>query len=492
MIPIEKNIRNTTGIALGLRLKTRTARLAVELSQTAKLALPSVLAELGQAVMMITDLAFIGHISADALAAAALASRIYLVGLTFGTGLMSAVAPLAAQAFGSDNPGLVRRSLRVGLWAALLLSLPIIAFALCGEQILVAFGQAPETTRLAQQYLFGLAWGILPVLWFRALRSFMIAVKRPEPLLWITLAAIPVNFLLVYLLVYGRCGLPRLELFGAGFATSLVNCAILLVALWFAIRRRPFSDYHLLAHLWHVDWPLMRELIVIGAPSSMALLMEYGLFSAAALLMGLIGTTALAAHQIAFNIAAILFKIPIGIGMAATVRVAHAVGRNDHPGIRRAGLVAMLLGVAIAAVLMVIVIAARLELVRMFLDDAGDKADATIELAGTLLLVAASFVITETLETIAMGCLRGLKDTRIPLLFTGVGYWLVGMLSSYALSLQIGLGAVGVWIGLSIGTTVYAALLILRFLALTNKLALQNGAPRRPIVDQPQSGTRYR
>lgn len=173
------------------------------------------------------------------------------------------------------------------------------------------------------------------------------AINRPEPVLWITLAAIPVNGLLVYLLMYGKLGLPRLELFGAGLATTLVNCAMFLAALWFAIVRRPFRGYHVLAHLWYFDCPSMRQLIVIGAPISIAFLMEYGITSAAALLAGVISTTAVAAHQIAIQVAAILFMIPSGISMAAAVRVAHAVGRNDGPAIKRSGLAAMLLGIVI-------------------------------------------------------------------------------------------------------------------------------------------------
>jgi MATE family multidrug resistance protein len=344
-------------------------------------------------------------------------------------------------------------------------------FPLRGEHILLILGQAPQTARLAQHYLFGLAWGVAPALWFLALRSFMGAVNRPQPILWITLAAIPVNALLVYLLMYGELGLPRLELFGAGLATTLVNCVTFLAALWFATCRRPFSDYRVLTRLWCLDWPLLLQLAAIGAPISMAFLMEYGLFSAAALLMGLISTTALAAHQIALQVTAILFMIPFGISMAATVRVGHAVGRNDGPGVKRAGLVAMLLGIVIVAILTLAVIATRLEIAEFFLGDIAQNAAATIELAAALLLIGASFFITDAVQSIAIGSLRGLKDTRVPLLFAGLGYWLIGFPLSYMLAFRTGLGAIGVWIGLSIGTAVYAALLVLRFRLLANRLA---------------------
>jgi len=448
--------------------------LAVELAETAKLAWPMVLTQVGQIVMMTTDLAFIGRIGAEAVAAAALAGRVYLVCFTFGLGLLAPIAPMVAQAFGADKLTVVRRSLRMGLWAALLLSFPIMAFALCGEQILLALGQEPDVARLAQQYLFGLIWGVAPALCFLVIRSFMGAVNRPEPVLWITLVAIPINALLAYLLIYGKLGLPRLELFGAGLATTLVNCGAFLAGFWFATMRRPFRDYHVLAQIWRFDWPLMRQLIVIGTPISIAFLMECGIPSAAAFLMGVIGATTLAAHQIAFQVAAILFMVPSGISMAAAVRVGRAVGRNDGPGVKRAGLIAMLFGIVIAALLTLAVIALRFEIAKLFVGESADDADATIRLAAQLLLIGASSFITAAMSSIASGSLRGLKDTRVPLLFAGVAYWLIGFSLSYVLGLKLGLGAIGIWIGLSIGTATYAGFLVLRFQLLANRLALQS------------------
>src|SRR6478736_2075506 len=224
-----------------------------ELTETLALAVPMALTQLGQIAMMTTDLALIGRLGAEAIAAAALAHTVLFVSFTAGMGLVSAVAPLAAQAFGARDPHLIRRSLRVGLWAALLISLPLMALRFWTEQILLTLGQAPATAHHAQEYLAGLVWTILPALWFMAIRGFMSAINRPEPVLWITLAAIPANALLVYLLLYGEWGLPRLELFGAGLATSMVNFAMFLACLWFAARRRPFRKYHVLGHIWRID-----------------------------------------------------------------------------------------------------------------------------------------------------------------------------------------------------------------------------------------------
>ncbi len=431
--------------------------LGLELGETLKLAVPLALTQLGQIAMMTTDIAFIGRLGSEALAAASLAHTVFFVSFTFGMGLVSAVAPLAAQAFGARDPRMVRRALRVGLWAALLIALPLMALPFRGEQILLALGQAPMAAHLAQQYLFGLAWGVLPALWFIAIRGFMSAVNRPEPILWITLAAIPANALLVYLLLYGALGLPQLGLFGAGLATSIVNLGTFLAGLWFTARRRPFRKYYVLGRIWRIDWHLMRQLVRVGAPISLSFLLEYGLFGAAGLLMGLISTTALAAHQIALQIAA----------MAATVRVGHAVGRGDAPAVKRAGFVATGLGIVFMAAMTLAVIFGRFAIAEIFL---GETTDATAELAATLLLVGSTFFVADGIQTIVAGSLRGMNDTRIPLLFATISYWLVGFICAAVLGFRTPLSAVGVWIGLSCGTAVYAVLLILRFRRLASKL----------------------
>jgi MATE family multidrug resistance protein len=396
-----------------------------------------------------------------------LAHTVLFVSFTFGMGLVSAVAPLAAQAFGARNPHMIRRSLRVGLWAALMVSLPLMALRFWAEQILLMLGQTPATAYHAQEYLAGLVWTILPALWFMAIRGFMSAINRPEPVLWITLVAIPANALLVYILLFGAFGLPPLGLFGAGLGTSIVNLGMFLAVVWFATYRRPFRKYHVFGHFWRMDLPLMGRLIVIGAPISISFLLEYGLFGAAGLLMGLISTTSLAAHQIALQVAAILYMVPFGISMAATVRVGHAVGRGDAGAIRRAGYVATWLGIVLAAILTLAVIVGRFGIAELFL---GERTDAAAQLSAKLLLVGSTFFIADAIQTVAAGALRGMNDTRVPLLFAILSYWLIGFACACWLGFWTSWGAVGVWIGLSIGTAVYAVLLVLRFRRLTTKL----------------------
>jgi MATE family multidrug resistance protein len=362
---------------------------------------------------------------------------------------------------------MVRRALRVGLWAAFILGVPLTLLQFQGEDILIALGQSPEAAVLAGRYLAGMAWAIIPGWTFIAMRNFMGAVNRPEPALWITLTAIPTNAVLAYALIYGAFGLPALDLLGAGVAMVLVNLGMCAAAIWIAYTRHPFKKYRVLGRFWRPDWRLLAELAVIGLPISGALLLEYGLFAAAALLMGRIGTTAVAAHQIALQTAAVLYMVPFGISLAATVRVGQAVGRRDATATRRAGFVAIGLGFAFMATMTLIVALTRHELPSLFLGPEAPQSAETMALAATLLLLGASFFITDGIQAVAGGALRGLNDTRVPLAIAALSFWAVGFTSSTWLGFPAGLGAVGVWIGLSVSTAVYAMLLVLRFHRLT-------------------------
>ena len=438
-----------------------------ELIGTIKLALPMALTQLGQIAMVTCDLILIGHLGDQALAGAALGQTVMFAAFMLGMGLISAVAPLAAQAFGAREPRMVRRALRVGLWAALMLGIPLSVLQHYGEELLLALGQEPETARLAGRYLLGLGWCLVPGWWFIALRSFMGAVNRPEPALWIMLGAVPLNALLAYALIYGAFGLPRLGLLGAGVATTLVSLAMCVAGFWIAYTMRPFKKYRVLNHFWRADWPLMAKLVAVGAPIAGTVLLEYGLFGSAAILMGWIGTVALAAHQIALQTAAILFMVPFGISMAATVRVGHAVGRSDPGGSRRAGFAAIGLGASFMAAMVLIVLAFRHLIPLLFLRVDSADAEATAALTATLLLVGATFFIVDGIQTIGAGALRGLNDTRVPLLFSAFSFWGVGFTASYTLAFVANLGAVGIWIGFTLGLGVYAGLLVWRFNALT-------------------------
>lgn len=444
-----------------------------ELIETVKLAMPIAFTQLGAIAMMTTDLALIGRLGDAAIAAAALAHTVFFAAFMLGMGAVSAVAPLVAQAFGARKPRLIRRSLRVGLWIAVIIAVPMTIGLLFGEPLLIALGQKPEPAALAQRYLDGITWSLIPAWWFIAIRSFMGSVNRPQPGLWITLAAIPANGLLAWALIYGHFGLPELDLMGAGLATTIVNTCMCIAAFWFIHTQRPFRKFRPLGHLLRPDLELMKRLIVVGAPMSGSFLLEYGLFASAALLMGQIGTTELAAHQIALQVAAIVFMVPFGIGMAATVRVGQAVGRGDRDATRLSGFVAIVLGAIFMVAMTVLVILGRSQIAGIFLGPETPDNAATVQMIGLLLIVGTTFFIADGIQTVAAGALRGLNDTRVPMIFAFISFWLVGFATSWTLAFPAQLGAVGVWIGFSVGLVVYATLLIWRFNGLTKRLRVQ-------------------
>jgi MATE family multidrug resistance protein len=438
-----------------------------ELAETTRLAAPMAATQLGQIAMMTTDLALLGRLGDHVVAAAALAHTVLFAAFALGMGLVSAVAPLASQAFGARKPRLVRRSVRVGLWATLLVGAPLTLVQLLGEDILLVLGQPPASAALAGRYLAGLAWCLIPAWAFMVLRNFMGAVNRPEPALWITVAAIPLNAILGYALIHGTFGAPRLDILGAGVATTLVNLAMCAAAVWLAYARRPFRKYQVLGRFWRPDWVLFRQLLAVGAPISGAFLLEFGLFAVAALMMGRIGSEALAAHAIALQTAAVLYMVPFGISLAATVRVGQAAGRRDAPATRRAGCAAFALAIGFMAAMTLVVVVFRHAVPGLFLGAEPGAAADTVALAATLLALGSTFFVTDGIQTVAAGALRGLNDTRVPLAIAALSYWGAGFAASYGLAFALDLGAVGVWIGLSTGTTVFALLLLWRFQILT-------------------------
>jgi MATE family multidrug resistance protein len=438
-----------------------------EIADTVKLAWPMALTQLGQIAMMTTDLALIGRLGGDAVAAVGLAHLILFCGFVLGMGIVSAVAALAAQAYGARKPRMVRRSLRMGLWAALIVGVPVNLVQLRGEDILLAAGQTPDAAALAARYLTSLAWSMIPAWCFIALRNFMGAVNRPEPALWITLAAIPANAVLAYGLIHGRFGLPALDVLGAGLSTTLVNIGMCIAGVWTCYACQPFKKYRILGRFWRPDWAVMRQLFIIGLPITGAMALEWGLFSSAAILVGWISTIALAAHQIALQVAAIIFMVPFGISMAATVRVGHAVGRRDPIAARRAGFAALALGTGLLMIITVAIVAGRHLIPLIFLSNNSAVDAQTIALAALLLLIGATWFISDAVQGIAAGALRGLNDTRVPMIYAAVSFWLVGFSVGYALAFWAELGAIGVWIGFSLSLALYAALLLRRFDRLT-------------------------
>ncbi len=318
-----------------------------EVRATLALAWPIILTNLLQIALTTTDVIMIGRLGPDALAAGVLGANVFFAFIIFGIGLVSAVAPMVARVLGARRYSVreVRRTVRQGLWSAIAIALPVWAILWFAEPILLALGQEPDTTASAARYLSTLQWSYLPFIGYIVMRNFIAAVERPLWGLWAGGIGFLANAAAAWCLIFGVLGFPRLELFGAGIATTLSSTIMFGALALVALVDRKFRRYYIFGRFWRPDWPRFRQLWALGLPIAAALVFEVSIFNAAVILMGLIGKTALAAHSIAIQIASVTFMVPLGFGQAATVRVGRAYGAGDGDAIRRAGWVAFTMGV---------------------------------------------------------------------------------------------------------------------------------------------------
>src|SRR4051812_7495147 len=310
-----------------------------EFRTTLTLSWPIVLTNVAQNALTTSDVILMGWLGPRDLAAGALGTNLYFAFMIFGIGLMSAVSPLIAEELGRRRHSVreVRRTVRQGFWSALAITVPIWVIAWNGERILLAIGQEPGLAATAGGFIRTLQWSLLPFLFYLVLRSFLAALERPRWGLVISLLALPVNVAAAWCLMRGEFGMPRLGLAGAGVATTLSSTFMFLGLVVVVSVDRRMKRYHLFGRFWRADWARFRALWRIGLPIGLTIAFEVTVFNAAALLMGRIGGTELAAHAIALQIASFCFSVPMGLGQAVTVRVGRAFGAQDPEGITRAG-----------------------------------------------------------------------------------------------------------------------------------------------------------
>lgn len=452
-----------------------------EIRATAALAWPLVLTNVAQLALGVTDVIMMGWIGPQALAAGALATNLNFVFLIFGIGLVTATSPLIAIELGRRRHSVreVRRTVRQGLWTALVVTLPVWAVLWQCEPIFLALGQDPEVSREATRYLHTLQWGFLPFLLFVVLRNFVAALERPLSALWVGGVAVVVNALLVWSLMFGHFGLPALGLPGAGIGTTVVNVLMFAGLAGLAARDRRFRRYHLFGRMWRPDWQRFRQVWRIGLPIATTLLFEVSIFNAATFLMGLISAEALAAHAIAIQIPSLAFMVPLGIGMATTVRVGLAYGAGNSPGIARAGWTAYAIAMAYACITGVVMVLWGRPLVGVFLDLNVPENQVVIGLAVTFIVYAGLFQLVDGAQAVASGMLRGLGDTRTPMIYAGIGYWGVGLPLGVFLAFPVGLEGSGIWIGLATGLAVVAVMMTVRWIR-RERLGLTAASPPDP------------
>ena len=442
-----------------------------ELRAMFTLAWPLVIAQLAQNLLTTTDVVMIGWLGPSHLAAATLATTFLMPFLVAGSGIVGAVAPLVAQARGARDIKAVRRIVRQGAWAAIVLAALLTPLLWEIKPILLALGQNPAATGMAEEYIQIGVWILFPGLLIVTLRSLLSAFDAARAILWITVIGVLFNAAADYVLIFGHFGFPRLELRGAALATLMSNLLMFGLMLGYVLRHRRFKRFNILLRFWKPDWSRFRLIFAIGTPIGLTLLAEVGLFTAAALLMGWLGTDEVAAHAIALQCASMAFMVPLGIGTAATVRVGMAYGRSDPHGVHRAGWTAIAIGVAFMALSCLLFLTLAPWVVGLFLN-ANEPANANaLALAATFLVVAGVFQLVDGAQVVSAHALRGLSDTTIPMVLAIAGYWLIGLPIAYVLGFVVQWRGVGIWIGLAAGLAFVAVVLVTRF-ALRERLGL--------------------
>jgi MATE family multidrug resistance protein len=443
-----------------------TARRAVpaEIGATLALAAPLAAANLAQMALGLTDTIIVGALGAVPLAAVGLGSGLYFTGVVVCAGVLSAVAPLAAFALGAGDRAAVGRVTASGLLLAALLTPPVVALMLLAEPGLARLGYEPQLTVEIGRFLWAIVWGAPGFLGFAVLRCLFATLARARIVMIVLLLCVPVNAALNWVLVYGHLGAPALGVAGSGYASAIINW-LMLFGLAAAIVLLPGADPARRLRLRFAGTLAdFRRILALGLPIGGLQALEVGVFVASAALMGLFGADALAAHQIAIMCASFTFMVPMGIGQAATVRVAIERGGADWRAARRAGHVALALGIAFMSAAALVFWTLPEPIVAAFVAT-GDPANrAVVALAVEFLAIAALFQIVDGAQSVACGVLRGYHDTRVPMLIAGLGYWGLGFVGGWALAFPLGLGPAGLWWGFVIGLATVALLLLLRLI----------------------------
>jgi len=435
-----------------------------ELGATLALGWPIILANLAINVMTATDFMMLGRLSPHALAAGSLGFFLYQPLFLLGLGVVGALSPIAAARIGAgQGADALRRATHQALISALFFAV-VVWIALIGAvPFLLAIGEPADVAKDAGIYLKGFQWGLAPSLIYYAARAAFSALERPRPPLVAGLLAVAFNALANYALIFGKLGMPALGIIGSGFATTLsqtLMCALLLAASLIDPRMRALR---LFAPPWRLAGTELKALWRLGLPIGAMIVAEVGVFASATLVMGLFSTAAIEAHTIALQVASLAFMVPLGLGQAATVRVGLAYGAGDARAISRSGWSAFGLTALFAVFSASAMIGAPRLLIAPFIDVDAPANEGTVALAIALLKVAALFQIVDGSQAALANMLRGVHDSRVPLIIAILGYWAIGAPVGVALGFATPLGPVGVWIGLAAGLATVAVLLMRRW-----------------------------
>jgi MATE family multidrug resistance protein len=426
-----------------------------------KLGLPLIASNVAQFAIHMTDTIMLGWYDVTALAAATIATTLFFVIFIVGAGFAFAVTPLVAAAAERGDDVEVRRVTRMGVWLSVIYGAFVMIPFFWTEGILLWIGQEPDVAALGHDYLIIALWGMIPALIVMTLKSYLAALEHTAIILWGTVAAAVLNAALNYVLIFGNFGAPEMGIKGAAIASVVLHCVTVGIFLVYGLRVLP--QYKLLQNVLRPDNEIMKRVFLLGVPIGITSLAEGGLFSASAIMMGWIGELELAAHGIAIQLASLTFMVHIGLSQVATIRAGRALGRGDRASLKLGGAMAFVLSGIFALVTVLVFLAIPETLVSLFLSPDEPDRVAVIAVGVALIAMAALFQVVDAAQVMALGLLRGVQDTAVPMVMATVSYWVIGLPVSYVLAFTLEIGPVGLWLGLVVGLSVAAVLLNWRF-----------------------------
>ncbi|MBT3487948.1 MAG: MATE family efflux transporter [Desulfobacula sp.] len=429
-----------------------------EIKKTLVLSLPIVVGQLGQMLMSVVDNIMVGKVGTQALAASSLANAIFMLIMVVGFGVTMAVTPLTAIAYGRGRDEECGIVLRQGILLNLFFGILLCGITLVLSECIQFLNQPLEIVDSASLYMKVLGLSMLPLMLFQSFRQFAEGVSFLKPAMIITLLANLVNILANWIFIYGNLGVAPLGLTGAGIAT-ISSRTFMAITLMIIIRKSskmkrfdPTFNYR------KIDFPMMRRLLAIGIPAGFQYFFEVSAFAASSIMVGWMGTVALAAHQVALNLASISFMVAMGISSAATIRVSTAVGKRDIHGTRLAGFTAAALCAGFMASAGLVFIGFRFFLPTLYISE-----KEVIDISASLLVIVAFFQISDGTQAVGLGILRGITDMKIPTLITLAAYWLMGLPSGYYMAFKLDMGIYGIWYGLLVSLSISGIFMMLRF-----------------------------
>jgi MATE family multidrug resistance protein len=437
---------NPPCVSQSILMRPSFSNLRSEFRPMFMLAAPVVVAELGWITMGMVDTLMVGWLGAEAIGAVGIGTALFNAVAVFSLGMLLGMDTLVSQAYGARRLDECHRWLFHGIALSLALSVPVTALLVLVSESLNHWGMDPEVMRLTGPYLDVVAWSVVPLLLFFCFRRYLQGMGSVRPVMIALVVANLVNVVVNWMLIFGRLGAPALGVAGAAWATVLSRVVMAVFLLIVIVLRGRGRRPGLFETSYGIDLQRMRRLIVLGYPAALQLTLEVGVFAAASALAGWLPAAALAAHQIALNLAGFTFMVPLGIASAGAVRVGHAIGARDGPGAARAGWTALFFGACFMSAAAAIFVLFPGPLIGAFTRDR-----VVLQIGVGLLGVAAVFQLFDGIQGVGTGILRGLGDTRTPMLWNLAAHWALGLPVAYLLAFRAGLGVIGLWWGLSVG-----------------------------------------